>query len=406
MGFKRFKLLASLSVWGALTLSLHAQIDPVRRHLIEAGYQQAIEGHVPLQGYAYYYLNHPGFLRTNLTLRAAIAPVYLDSELGVSGVLTPRTDLGIGLNGGGFAYGYNEIRQGKFYEDQSFLGHGGGASLSLYHRFNPGATIPLSGMLRGDVNYALYERDDQTAPNFTLPEDQAVPAVRAGLRWGGQAPVLSPDLAFEVSGYYEAQFRLQSGPYGYNGDRRLESVTHLFWGRAGFIYTFPKLKHRMDLNITGGGTIHADRFSAYRLGGMFTLASEFPYALPGYYFGELSARNFVLMGGGYTIPLDVGNHWQLTAGGITGTMAYTPGLEQPQAWNSGVGGGLTYSSASKAWKCILAYGYGINAMRSHGPGANSVAFVVQFDLEKAAAAQPQWNEFDRGTFFQRLLKSF
>jgi len=71
-----------------------------------------------------------------------------------------------------------------------------------------------------------------------------------------------------------------------------------------------------------------------------------------------------------------------------------------------VSGALTCSSPSQAWKCSLAYGYGFDAMRSHGRGAQSVAFVMQCDRGKVAAAQPQWNELDRGTFLQRMLKSF
>src|ERR1035438_7552930 len=71
-----------------------AQIDPVKRDLIQFGYNQAFEGHQPLAAYAYYYHNQPDFLRTNLTLRLAVAPVYLDSELGFLGALGPITDLG------------------------------------------------------------------------------------------------------------------------------------------------------------------------------------------------------------------------------------------------------------------------------------------------------------------------
>ena len=69
-----------------------AQIDPVRRDLIQLGYNQAFEGHAPFAGYAFYYHNQPDFLRTNLTLRLALAPVYLDSEFGfVHGLGRTRT---------------------------------------------------------------------------------------------------------------------------------------------------------------------------------------------------------------------------------------------------------------------------------------------------------------------------
>jgi hypothetical protein len=69
-----------------------ARPDPARL-------QPAVEGHAPLAGYAFYYHNQPDFLRTNLTLRLAVAPVYLDSELGFVHGLGPNTDFAIGAGG-------------------------------------------------------------------------------------------------------------------------------------------------------------------------------------------------------------------------------------------------------------------------------------------------------------------
>ena len=84
-----------------------AQVDPVKRDLIQLGYNQPFEGHAPFAGYAFYYHNQPNFLRTNLTLRLAVAPVYVDSEFGFVQGLGPNTDFGIGVAGGGFADSYN-----------------------------------------------------------------------------------------------------------------------------------------------------------------------------------------------------------------------------------------------------------------------------------------------------------
>jgi hypothetical protein len=53
----------------------------------------------PQAAFAYYYLNVPEFVRTNLTLRLAIAPAYSDGELGIRDVLSPSTDIGIGIAG-------------------------------------------------------------------------------------------------------------------------------------------------------------------------------------------------------------------------------------------------------------------------------------------------------------------
>src|ERR1041384_54428 len=66
--------------------SARAQIDPEKRQLVHIGYNQPIQGKGPLAVYGFYYRNQPNFLnQTNLTLRLAIAPLYLDSELGMLG---------------------------------------------------------------------------------------------------------------------------------------------------------------------------------------------------------------------------------------------------------------------------------------------------------------------------------
>ncbi|MEO7675267.1 MAG: hypothetical protein ABIV39_00705, partial [Verrucomicrobiota bacterium] len=136
--------------WGALLLLVtcsgaFGQIDPEKRQLIQLGYNQPIEGRGPISGYAFYYRNDPDFFRTNITLRLAIAPIYVDSEIGFSHLLGEQTDFAVGVAGGGFADSYSEVRQGRLKERESFTGHGGEISSSIYHRFNPESMIPLSG---------------------------------------------------------------------------------------------------------------------------------------------------------------------------------------------------------------------------------------------------------------------
>src|SRR6266568_4133237 len=118
----------AVALWGAL--DSRAQIDPSKRELIQLGYNLPLEGSGPLNAYAFYYLNVPHFVRTNFTVRLAVAPVYLDSELGISGVLGENTDLGLGLAGGGFADSYSEVRGGRYIRAESFTGNGGGGAAS------------------------------------------------------------------------------------------------------------------------------------------------------------------------------------------------------------------------------------------------------------------------------------
>jgi len=360
-----------------------AQIDPIKRELIQLGYSQPIQGKAPLSGYAFYYLNVPQFRYTNVTLRLAVAPVYLDTEVGLSQALGPNTDLGIGLSGGGFADSYAEIRQGDFVEEESFLGHGGGGSFSIYHRFNPAGRIPLSGVLRSDAHYVTYADEDDTAPGFVLPEEGMTFRLRAGLRWGGREPLIRPDVAMELSAWYEGQYRTWSGSYGFAGDRAVQSDSHLFWARALLSYTLPKLKHHFNVSLTLGTSVSADRFSAYRLGGILPLTSEFPLTLPGYYFQEISARRFVLAGGSYSVPLDEKKRWAVVAEIATAGVDYITGLSQPGRWHAGTGAGVVYRSPSDSWQLIVSYGYGIDALRNDRRGAHSVGFLLQFDLDQA-----------------------
>jgi hypothetical protein len=376
------RFVACLILSGCLgPLIAPAQIDPVKRQLIQLGYNQSLEGHAPLSAYAFYYLNQPQFLRTNLTLRLAVAPVYLDSELGIHHALGENTDVGIGLAGGGFADSHAEIREGRFLRRESFTGHGGETSVSLYHAFTPASTIPLNGILRGTFHYSTYERDSRTASDFNIPDDHFVGIVRTGLRWGGREPTLYPSLAMELSAWYEGQFRSEAQTYGFAGDRRVEAQSHLFWAQALLAYTLQS-QQSFYVNLSAGTSVKADRFSAYRLGSLLPMASEFPLSLPGYYFQEFSAESFVLLGGNYSVPLDSKNRWNLNFTAATAAVDYLEGMEQPGHWHSGVGGGLLYKSTDGGWNVMLGYAYGIDAIRAHGRGAHTIGVLVQLDLEQ------------------------
>ena len=43
-------------------------------------------------------------------------------------------------------------------------------------------------------------------------------------------------------------------------------------------------------------------------------------------------------------------------------------------------GSVFYRSPSDAWQIVVAYGYGFDAIRQHGYGAQSLTFLVQFNL--------------------------
>jgi hypothetical protein len=364
------------------TFTADAQIDPYRRNLVQIGYNQPLEGRGPVAAYAFYYSNTPDFPSTNQTLRLAIAPVYMDGELGLKGLLGENTDLGIGLAGGGFADSYNEVRSGRLWREESYDGHGAGTSVSLYHLFNPGAQIPLNGVAEASVHYSFYSRGNGTDPAFVLPEDHLTGSIRTGFRWGGAEPLLSPRVGMEISAWYEGQFRTRSGGYGYSGDRDLNLDSHLFWSRASLTYTLPESRHRFSAAITAGTSLHSDRSSAYRLGAFLPLVSEFPLSIPGYYFQELSARQFALLSGTYDFPLDSRDIWRFMVIGSVGGVDNLESTDRSGNLHSGVGGAISYNSPASRFRIIASYAYGFNAIRNGERGANNIAILCEIDLDQ------------------------
>jgi hypothetical protein len=376
-----------------------AQVDPVKRDLIQVGYNAVFEGRQPFAGYAFYYHNQPDFLKdTNLTLRVALAPTYLDSELDFVNALGQNTDVGLGLAGGGFADSYNEIRGGTFYPQESFDGYGGEMSLSIYHLFDPGREIPLYGVLRGTGHYSIYETSDDTASTFTLPNNHMDASIRAGLRFGGVEPTLFPALAMELSLWYEGHVRSNSGYYGYSDDRELRSQAQLFWGEAALSYTFDN-QQNFYVRLTAGSSLNTDRFSAYRLGSFLPLIAEFPLSLPGYFYQEISARQFVLLNANYIIPLDPKKRWDVVLNASTAAVQYLAGEGQPGNSLSGVSGGIMWHSPTDRVKIMTDYAYGINAIRNNHRGANSIGVLLQIDLGKPgkifSSPPSNWQGFQR-----------
>ena len=374
------RLLAGAAALTLVAFNASAQIDPAPRQLLELGGDASVTDSGPMGAYAFYYWNMVNVPTTNQFLRLVIAPVYVDSELGFKGLLGEHTDLGIGAFGGLYANSYQEVDGGRWYKNQSFNGNGGGASVSLYHLFNPDQHIPLNGVLRARMNYESFDTTSDTANNFVLPESQPVITYRAGLRWGGKEPMLGPVLAMEVSGWYELEQRTAPGGYGFGNDRELERVSQRFFGRAQINYTTLESKHYIVAGLQGGGTVNADRLSAYRLGGVLPYTKEFPLNIPGYYFQELSAKSFGLAYAGYTIPFGSQDQWSLIGNGSAAVVDYVDGTGQAGAFNSGIGAGVGYNAPSQRWKVMSLLGYGFEARREHGQGGYSLGMAFQYNF--------------------------
>ena len=377
-------LACGISAWG--------QIDTDRRLLAQGGYNQPLEGRGPLAAYAYVYWNEPNYPWTNITLRAAISPAYVDTELGFLNLLGPATSLGLGLAGGGFADSYADVQNGALNDAESFFGAGVEASVSVYHTFNPMpkgerpdslTEVPLSLIVRNSFRGAFYSANDDTSPLFKVPNPQPTYGLITGLRWGGREPELFKD-AFEISGWYELMARTRPQSYGYDNELQMESASQLFWGRILFARKFAK-RARMELSLTGGSSVDPDRFSAYRLGGALPLGADFPLVIPGYYYQEISAQTFAVVAGQVLYPITQDGRFEVGVLGAAANVSYLEGMSLGQPWNSGIGCGLAYHSPSGAWHVLVGYGHGFNAPRNGERGANSLSLLVQYGFHKRSS---------------------
>jgi hypothetical protein len=175
---------------------------------------------------------------------------------------------------------------------------------------------------------------------------------------------------------------MDSQPYGFSDDRSISPNVDLYWLYAGLNYAWTNSGNQVSFAITAGGSTDADRFSAWRLGGVLPLVSEFPLTLPGYYYEELTATRFQHFYAGYDIPLDTADrvHFRLEA--ATAHLDYLPGFAQRSSWQTGAGAGLSFAPKNKNFEIILRYGYGFNAIRDGKEGAQSVGLLFQYNFEK------------------------
>lgn len=381
-GRKAFLVAAAVLLAGAA----RAQIDPSRRLLLEAGYEDGLGNPGPSAPYAFLYLNRPGIAGRGSALRLAVAPVYADAELGIPGILGSRTDLGLGLSGGGFAFGHAEVRRGDEKPGEAFIGHGGGPSLSLYPRIAQLGPVPVNGVFRLSLNYLDYQRTSRTDASFQTPPDQWALAARAGVRVGGIEPGMDKGRALEASLWAETRVRDKPAAYGYNDDRTVARSVKLLWTRLQVSLPGP-LDTRVSggLNAGTGGSI--GRLSAYRLGGMATQTSEFPLVIPGYFTQEISARRFLHAWAHTAVPFRGSDRFFVDLSAAGASVAPVPGTDPGALRHVGFAAGVAFAPKDRGLNALLAYGYSPTAYRGGGRGGHSLALSVEIDF--LAPAEPR-----------------
>jgi hypothetical protein len=356
-----------------------AQIDDQKRYLLEGGYEDGLGNPGPNSAYAFLYMNRPDIAGKGTALRMAVAPVYLDAELGVPGLLGGRTDAGFGFSGGGYAFSRKEVVRGDQRFGESFIGHGFGPSLALYPKlFNVGP-VPVSGVARISAMYRDYQAESGTDPNFVLPPDQWTAFARAGLRAGGQEPGLGRRPAIEVSFWAENRYREKPGRYGFNGDRSVARTANLYWARALFVLPTGG-GWKTSGGLGGGGGERLGRLAAYRLGGMLTQTAEFPLPLPGYFSQEIAAREYGHAWARVGVPLDEQRRWY--ANFLAAGASVTPirGTDPGGVFHGGFSAGVEFCPEDAALHGELSYGYSPSALRGERRGGHALALTLEIDF--------------------------
>jgi hypothetical protein len=353
-----------------------AQIDPEPRLNLQMGVEGPLKGNGILSGYAFVLWNRPHFLDRDLYLRTVFAPTFLISELVFDRWPAEGHAIGVGLAGGFFPYNFEEFRNGRHEEEESFWGHGGEAALTYYRRILLGGVLPLEGQLRLRPQYVAYERN-KTDARFRVPPDTAIYTGRVGLRLGGIPPELHPDLALEASVWYEPSYRVNAGTYGFpEQPQELAHFTQKAWARTGGIFTLFR-HHTVQGFFTAGTAEDSDALTSFRLGSALPFRSEFPLILHGYYIEEVFARRFWLLNLAYRFPvLPDSERIQLQLSFDYARVDYASGHELPRHGLRGVGIDLSLV-LTRQIRFMMGWGYGFDAPRNDSFGGQEAHALME-----------------------------
>ncbi len=373
---RRALVLSLLGTVLATAAPAFAQIDPEPRANLELGLEGPLRGKGNASGYAFFLWNRPHFLEEDWYLRVILAPTYLTSELVLDRWPAEGHAIGLGIAGGFFPYNFDEFRGGSHREEESFWGHGGEVTLSYYRRILITDILPLEGQLRLRPQYVVYQRNG-TDPRFRIPGDTAIYSGRAGLRLGGVPPELAPDLALELSAWYEPSYRDVAGAYGFpDRPQDLEHFTQRTWARAGGILTLSE-HHTARAFLTAGTAEHSDALSSFRLGSSLPFRSEFPLILHGYYLEEVFARRFWLLNLAYRFPLSSDlDRVKLQLSFDYARVDYADGHRLPRHGLRGLGVDFCITLTKRA-TLMLGYGYGLDAPRNGGFGGQEAHALLE-----------------------------
>lgn len=364
-------------LWLLAAVPAAAQIDDTKRLLLEGGFEDGVGNPGPAGAYAFLYMNRPDAAGKGSALRLALAPVFVDAELGLPGLLGERTDLGFGLSGGGYAFSRQEVVRGDQRVGESFIGHGVSPSFSMYPKIGDVGPVPLAGVFRLALVQTDYQRTADTDANFVLPPDELTGQARVGLRLGGQEPGMERSPALEFSMWYETRVRDRPAVYGY-GDRSVRRSVNMYWTRLLFVP--PSDEIRSSFGAGAGGADRLGRLDAYRLGGQLTQNAEFPLVLPGYFNQEIPAHQYAHFWARGGVPVTRSRKVYANLLAAVADVSPARGSDPGGVWHAGFGAGLEFSPRDGALHAELSYGFSPTALRGGRRGGHSLALTAEIDF--------------------------
>jgi len=150
-----------------LRVVVRAQIDPEPRKIVQIGYNQPLEGRGPAGGLRLPLLEHPGLPVTNRTLRLRSRRLTSTANSVSASASASRRTSRWASRAAASRIPSARCAAEKFIQGESFAGHGGEGSVSIYHRVNPSQEIPLNLILRGVVRYSAYVHEGRYRPGVS-----------------------------------------------------------------------------------------------------------------------------------------------------------------------------------------------------------------------------------------------
>ncbi len=380
MKFPGIVLSAVLLLLTAFAAIAFAQIDPEPRANLELGFEGPLRGNGPVSGYGFFLWNRPHFLDQDLYVRAVVSP-YIFLEAVRDNWPGKGQAVGVNIGGGFFINNFDQIQNGVYRRSDSFQGNGAGASVSYYvHPFKIADRLPVDGQIRLGTEYALYERNGDTNPAYTLPADTFIHSARVGIRFGGVPPDLVRDNSLEFSLWHEAHYRVKAGTHGPPGE--LKSTDHLTQQSWGILSgTTPLwLDHTASVSMTAGTAGNTDELTCFRLGSALPFRDEFPFILHGYYPHEIFARSFFLLNTSYRLrPVPDFEKLMLKLNWDYALVNYLPDHELRRHSLNGLGIDIIFKPTGKL-TFSAGYGYGVDAPRHGGYGGHEINLLIEWKL--------------------------